>query len=476
MFLSNGTLVGKSVLWEGTPAQWHSSPRFQQFQWASYGQIYREQLWVSVVVNKRAGMVSRLPLKVYSRDGQGRTEQRDHPLARLLRRPNARQDPFLFWSWTTSTWDIYGEAFWGKVRERGSGGRPVQLLPLHPTCMTLEEDGTWTYRSGKIEVTRIPSTEIVHFQSYNPDSLHRGMSKLEPLRRTLENEDYSRRATSAFWRNGARPGFALAHPGALGEPAQVRLRAQWDEMVGGADNTGRTLILEEGMKPEKLSLSAEEAQYIEGRKLNREEVVAAYDMPPPAVHILDRATFSNITEQFRSVYRDTMAPVLDYFEAVIATQLRDSPNPRLGGADFGDDVYAEFLMDEVLRGSFEARQQAYRQADYMTVAEKRQLENLPFIAGTDRIVINAATIPLDMLDAVTQARTETGNLPVVAARGVLGRLSRQKHLSEVSVGALVADLAPEDAETVRKTFALAVAAGEDVQALRARLKAIAGSD
>ena len=60
------------------------------------------------------------------------------------------------------------------------------------------------------------------------------------------------------------------------------------------------------MTPHKLELTAEEAQYIETRKLNREEVCAAYDVPPPVVHILDRATFSNITEQMRSMYRDTM--------------------------------------------------------------------------------------------------------------------------------------------------------------------------
>jgi phage portal protein BeeE len=66
-------------------------------------------------------------------------------------------------------------------------------------------------------------------------------------------------------------------------------------------------VLEEGMEPKPLTLTAEEAQYIETRKLNREEVCAAYDMPPPVVHILDRATFSNITEQMRSMYRDTMA-------------------------------------------------------------------------------------------------------------------------------------------------------------------------
>jgi phage portal protein BeeE len=65
-----------------------------------------------------------------------------------------------------------------------------------------------------------------------------------------------------------------------------------------------------------MTLTAEEAQYIETRKLNREEVCAAYDVPPPVVHILDRATFSNITEQMRSMYRDTMAPRLNGFEAI----------------------------------------------------------------------------------------------------------------------------------------------------------------
>ena len=81
-------------------------------------------------------------------------------------------------------------------------------------------------------------------------------------------------------------------------------------------------MLEEGMKAEKVELTAEESQYIETRKLNREEVCAAYDIPPPVVHILDRATFSNITENLRSVYRDTQAPRLNMFESVLENDLR----------------------------------------------------------------------------------------------------------------------------------------------------------
>jgi phage portal protein BeeE len=321
--------------------------------------------------------------------------------------------------------------------------------------------------------------DVVHFSTYNPDDMVRGLSRLEPLRDTLENEAAARTATSSFWRRGARPGFALQHPGSLSTPAQERLRVQWDSMHGGAGNTGKTVILEEGMTANPLTVPNNDAQYIETRKLNREEVVAAYDMPPPAVHILDHATFSNITEQFRSVYRDTMAPVLGYFEAVLEDQLRGSTAPGRTEPDFGDDVYAEFLLDEVLRGSFEARQEAYAKATHMTLAEIRERENLPWIEGTDVILVNTAVQPLDMLGAVTAARiqgaaarsTAAGALPAETVRSLMGRLSWQKSLDDVDPAALTAGLNGHT-PLVLDALAHTKATGGDVDTFRTRLRAL----
>ena len=474
----NSVVSTKNYIYQGDVAHYFGSWTLEHgYRTSGYAEMYKRQLWVSVVVNKRAGMVARLPLPVYQRDPRGRRRTSDHPYARLLARPNAKHDPFLFWTWTCSTWDIYGEAMWAKVRD--AGGRPVELLPLHPTCMHLEDDGTWTYRSGGAEITGIPQADVVHFRTYNPDSMARGMSRLEPLRETLANEDAARRSTSSFLTKGARPAFALTHPHNLSQPAAERLRAQWDSQHGGVDNTGKTVILEEGMTAQALTISNEDAQYIETRKLNREEVVAAYDMPPPAVHILDHATFSNITEQFRSVYRDTMAPVLGYFEAVLEQQLRRSTRPGASEPDFGDDVYAEFLLDEVLRGSFEARQEAYSKATYMTLAEVRERENLPFIEGTDIILVNTAVQPLDMLAAVTASRiqspagraTAAAALPAETVRSLMGRLSRPKSLTEVDPVALTAGLNGHTA-LVLDVLAAAKAAGEDVADFRTRLRAL----
>jgi phage portal protein BeeE len=338
------------------------------------------------------------------------------------------------------------------------------LYPLHPAAMHWTPEDGWSFDNGRLRLPSIPDADLVKFRGYNPDSLTRGLSKLEPLRATLENEWAARTATSSFWTRGARPGFALTHKGNLSDTAATRLKAQFVSIAAGADKTGETLILEEGMEPHKLDLTAEEAQYIETRRLNREEVCAAYDVPPPVVHILDRATFSNITEQMRSMYRDTMGNILPGFEAAIELDLRQAEWPD-------DDVYAEFLLDEVLRGDFEARQTALNQASHMTIAEKRKIENLPFIPGTDRIFLNTATLPLDAIDAQTEALAggsgeEEPAVPMSVVRTIVGRLAWQRSLDQVDPAVLLRGV------TTPSPIIRALAAADSVEDLRARVVAL----
>ncbi len=474
MILSNGVMVKRApdIRWTGTPATWGNWPASLQIgqRWASYSAMYRAQIWVRILVDKRALLLARLPLKVYEHDDLNRPEVPGDPYAVLLNRPNPRQSRFAFWQWVMTTFDIYGEAFAGKVRD--TGGRPYQLVPMHPTSMheADERDGRviWDFDNGKVTIRGIPDEDLFHPRNYNPDSYCRGLSKLESLRSTLENEDAALRAQSSFWRNGARPGVALSHPGTLSKPAADRLSLQWQSIAAGADNFGRTVVLEEGMKPEVLSLSAEEAQYIEARRLNREEVIAAYDIPPPAVHDLTRATFSNITAQLRSIYRDTMAPVCAFFEAELETQVRQP--------DFSDNVYAEFLLDGVLRGDFEDRADAYQKSinsGWQTPAEVRKLENLPFIEGSDQLFINSTMIPIEAAEAgPSAAGSAPGALDEGTMRTLLGRLARQKTLAEVDGKALVCGL-NGNTDLVIEQLDAAVAADDGVMGLRERIKHLA---
>lgn len=534
MILSNGVMVkSPDIRWTGTPASWgnwSSSLQLGQ-RWASYSALYRSQVWVRILVDKRALLLARLPLKVYEHDALNRPEVPDNPYAVLLNRPNPRQSRFAFWQWVMTTFDIYGEVFVGKLRD--PGGRPYQLVPMHPTSMheADERDGRifWDFDNGKVTLKGIPDEDLFHLRNYNPDSYCRGLSKLESLRSTLENEEAALRAQASFWRNGARPGVALSHPGTLSQKAADRLKLSWEAVSAGADNFGRTVVLEEGMTPQVLSLNAEEAQYIEGRRLNREEVIAAFDIPPPAVHDLTRATFSNITAQLRSIYRDTMAPVCAFLESELETQVRGSVRAGASDPDFSEDVYAEFLLDGVLRGDFEDRAAAYQQAinsGWQTPAEVRKLENLPFIEGSDKLFINSTMVPVgddddgdevderidpalvnavgvlirsgyapdavlealglppmehlgllpitlqaeEIFDADAAAAEE--GLPADDVRMLLGRLSRQKTLDEVDPGALVAGL-NGSSDRVLAQLDAAVGGAEGVMGLRQRIKHLA---
>ena len=478
MFLSNGALVTKTPLslTDGT-AWFDGMPAMSSNRWPSaYAGLFARQLWVFVVVSKLAKATARLPLPVYERGAKSRVRRDDHPMARLLRSPNPAMSGHALMQWTSSMGDIYGDAFWWKKRDRF--GTVTELWPLHAMAMTYQGGGSWTYDNGdpSSRMTGVPEGDLVHFRSFNPTSTTWGMSPLEPLRATLENEWSARSATSSFWARGARPGLAMQHPGTMSEPALTRLKAQMDVLHSGAGNTGSTILLEEGLKATPFTLTSEEAQYIETRKLNREEVCAAYDVPPPVVHILDRATFSNITEQMRSMYRDTMGGRLPAIEATIETDLRREWS--------GDDVYAEFLMDEVLRGDFEARQDALNKATHMTIAEKRRIENLPFIEGTDRIFLNTATMPLDAIDAqaaaiaaqtVASVDPLADVIPLAAARSVMGRLSWQASLSEVDPAVLVAGL-NGTAGVVLKALDDEVTAGGDIAGLRQRIRAMAAME
>jgi HK97 family phage portal protein len=399
LILSNGSLVGSRLdtIADSTPIFADASyyPRSSVSllgAWAAYGAIYRTQLWVNILVRKLAFGTARLPMQVKrSEDGLNQAPE-PGGLSDLLATPNPRLDAFKLWLWTSSTYDVYGEAFWLKLRDQN--GKVRELHPMHPSNVIVRRDPDsgelmYLYSAGTQSASflTIPYQDVVPFMGYNPENLQRGLSNLEPLRQTLLNEDASRRATSSWWQRGARPSVALMHPQTLSQPAQDRLKAQWESQHAGADLMGGTAVFEEGMKAQVIQLTAEEMQYIESRKLNREEVCAAYDVPPPVVHILDRATFSNITEQMRSMYRDTMAPRLGLFESALDHHL-------VPDFDTSGEVTARFALDSVLRGDFETRATAVSQLiqnGVMKPGEGRPLFDLNDAGPiADKLYANAA--------------------------------------------------------------------------------------
>lgn len=364
-------------------------------KYAAYGEIYRRQPMIAGLVDKLANALARLSVQVWQSTDAGKNQIEQSPYAKLLKRPCLAMSPFNFWRWTASTYEIYGEAFWLKVRD--ARHNVIGLWPMHPSRTAIvreqdEETGRWqtfyvfTLGVASAGLLKARTEDVVPFLRYNPDNLMRGLSRLEPLNSTLLGEDASRRANASSWRKGARPALMFGTEGKLSDQAYGRLQRTITANHGGPDAAGGTMLLEEGMKPYPIQMTAVEMQYIDSRKLNLQEACMVYDVPPPVVHILDHATFSNITEQMRSLYRDTMPPRLEDIESAIDHWLR----PEFAS----EDTVAKFALDEVLRGDFETRAVAVGnliEKGVMKPSEARPLFDLDDAgAVADKLYANAA--------------------------------------------------------------------------------------
>ena len=327
-------------------------------KFAIFSEMYSSQPWIYICVNKRANAIARLPIGVWNESGPTREQDTSSGYAKLLADPCPYLDPFRFYFWLQATRDIYGETYCAIIKDR-STGKPVALLPMHPTRVALKRDEytgnyTYTFQAGAgygDGLVQFAADEVVPFLEYNPLKLERGMSRLEPLRSTIMSEDSSRNAQSASWHNGGRPSVVLSTDKRLGDEGRKRLKESFQATHSGSSQAGQTLVLEDGLKATALQLTAVEMQMIESRQLNREEICAAFDVAPTVVHILEHATFSNISAQLRAFYRDTMAPPIESLESTLDYYV---------GQYWQGSKVARFAVDEVIRGDFETRAEAAR--------------------------------------------------------------------------------------------------------------------
>lgn len=352
-------------------------------EWQTYGQLWRTQPNVRTVVSFLARNIAQLGLKVFRRvSDDERTSVPDHPLTATISKPNPRTTRYRAIYSLVSDLAIYDNAFWLKVKR--PGGVDVYRIPpekVYPGGENWLFADSWIVRGAAGEKTYSPE-EIVHFNAYNPEDPRVGVSPLESLRRILAEEEAAGQYREGFWRNAARYETVLKHPGKLRTEAAERLRGEWEQLYTGAAGSGKTAILEEGMEVEQMSFSAKDSQYLEVRKLSREEVAAAYHIPPPMVGVLDHATFANIEEQHRMLYQDTLGPWLQMIQEEIELQL-------VPEFDDTNGLYVEFNLADKMQGSFEQRVQALSTAvgrPWLVANEARAMENKPPLEGGNELI------------------------------------------------------------------------------------------
>ncbi len=390
---SLGALADLETGW--MPSVRYGRLRLYDTHYYDYATLYRTQPNVRTCVDFLARNIAQLGLHVFRRVSEtDRKRLREHPLAQLLGRPlppSFKVTRYHLIQALMGDLGVYFNAFWLKVKPANG---PMGLLRV-PAPYVITKGGLMPRR---YEVTiggrllKVAPEGMVHFRGYNAESAISGLSPLETLRRVLAEEHAAGDYRESFWANAARMGGIIERPvdsPAWSQTARERFKAEFEALYSGADNSGKTAILEEGMTWRQTTFNAQESEYLQGRRLTREECARAYHIPLPMVGILEHATFSNIREQHKNLYQDSLGPWLAMIEQDIELQLLP---------EFADTqgVYVEFNIQEKLQGSFDEQTKALQSAvgrPWMTPDEGRARMNLPSMGG------DAAELgtPLNML-------------------------------------------------------------------------------
>lgn len=289
-----------------------------------------------------------LPLIVYRRlPGGGKERATDHPWYDVLHgRPNPEMTSFVWRELAMSHLATWGNTY--SEISRGPFNKP-EIWPLRPDRMLPSyENGrkVYDYLQPSGEKRRMKPGSVFHVPGLSATGLV-GYSPIALMRSTTRLLKTAESYGTNFLHNGARPSIVLSHPKLLSPTGIDRLRVQMDELRGSG-NSGKTVVLEEGVTLTEIGIPPEDAQYMETRLFQKREIAAAYRVPLHKLGDLERATFSNIEHQSLEFITDTMVPWLARFEQQINIDLIND-----------DQYFAEFLVDGYLRGDAKARAEAF---------------------------------------------------------------------------------------------------------------------
>lgn len=341
-----------------------------------------------------AEAVAGLPLHLYKyTDSGGKEKALSHPLYFLLHdEPNPEMSSFVFRETMMTHLLLWGNAYAQIIRN--GKGEIIALYPLMPNRMSVDRDSSgnlyYSYTRysddaptmNGITVTLRPS-DVLHIPGLGFDGLV-GYSPIAMAKNAIGMAIACEEYGAKFFANGAAPGGVLEHPGTIKDPQKVR--DSWNAAYQGSSNSHRVAVLEEGMKYQPIGISPEQAQFLETRKFQINEIARIFRVPPHMVGDLEKSSFSNIEQQSLEFVKYTLDPWVIRWEQAISRSLLRPDEKKL--------YFAKFNVDGLLRGDYVSRMNGYataRQNGWMSANDIRELENLDRIPpelGGDLYLIN----------------------------------------------------------------------------------------
>ena len=332
-----------------------------------------------------AETIASLPLHTYRYSTGGKEKAMNHPLYYLLHsEPNPEMTSFVFRETLMGHLLLWGNAYAQIIRD--GRGRVLGLYPLLPSKMLVnrtdqgilfyqyEKDGR-TYFLGNHDVLHIPGLGFDGLIGYSPIAMAKNAIGM-----AIATEEYG----AKFFANGASPGGVLEHPGVVKDPGKIR--ESWNAVYQGSGNAHRVAVLEEGMKFQPIGIPPEQAQFLETRKYQLNEIARIFRIPPHMIGDLEKSSFSNIEQQSLEFVMYTLDPWVLRWEQAIQRALFSESEKR--------QYFVKFNVDGLLRGDYQSRMNGYavgRQNGWLSANDIRELENMNRIAaeeGGDLYLIN----------------------------------------------------------------------------------------
>ncbi len=326
-----------------------------------------------------------LPLHTYKYTQDGKEKAINHQLYYLLHdEPNPEMTSFVFRETLMSHLLLWGNAYSQIIRD--GRGQVISLYPLLADRMRVDRTSNgeiyYEYYSDK-GLAILRKEDVLHIPGLGFDGLI-GYSPIAMAKNAIGMAIATEEYGATFFANGANPGGVLEHPGVVKDPKKIR--ESWNAVYQGSSNAHRIAVLEEGMKFQSIGIPPEQAQFLETRKFQINEIARIFRIPPHMIGDLEKSSFSNIEQQSLEFVKYTLDPWVIRWEQSMQKAL-------LTQSDKGQ-YFIKYNVDGLLRGDYASRMSGYavgRQNGWLSSNDIRELENLnriPEELGGDLYLIN----------------------------------------------------------------------------------------
>lgn len=341
--------------------------------------------------------VAKLPIKIYQ-DVGGIKKATDHYLYTILKtRPNPYMSSFNFFNCLETQRNIYGNSY--ASIEFDKKGRVKALWPIDGEKVEIWVDDKGLFKSSNKlwyivnlpngKQTKLKPDEILHFKGFSLDGIT-GITPLTYLKTLIENGRASQEYINKFFQNGMQVKGIVHYVGDLNPEAEKVFRDRFEQMSSGLKNAHRISLLPLGYQFQPISLSMADAQFLENTELTIRQIAAAFGIKMHQLNDLERSTYSNITEQQKQFYIDTLMAILTMYEQEITYKLFLTDELEKG-------YYCKFNVDAIIRADIKTRYEAYRtgiQGGFLTPNEVRALEEMEAAEGGDTLLVNGNMVPI----------------------------------------------------------------------------------